>query len=148
VKLAYFLVSREKRGLAYAGLLHDLAGDNGAVLHCPSDTDGGRSYGMNAILINMPTADYFNNTALPAATTLIGDSDSETFASTDELVGRHRVARIFGSDHYAQGISRGRAIGRIRRGVAGGGGRGVGAGGGSPRAGSSADTGKGKVRAG
>lgn len=93
IKLAYFVVGLEDRGVAYAGLLTDyLARGNQKLLTCPKNTSGGISYGMNSALSNMSRADY---RGLSSDTVLIADSNQATFTSSggncDNLAERHKI---------------------------------------------------------
>lgn len=91
IKLAYFIVGQEQRGLVYAGLLTNLAGGNISLMTCPADhtppAEGGISYGLNSALASMTSQVY---RALPASALLIGDSDTTTFTSESSLKERHK----------------------------------------------------------
>ncbi|MDD2752652.1 MAG: prepilin-type N-terminal cleavage/methylation domain-containing protein [Candidatus Omnitrophica bacterium] len=113
VRLAYSVVGWYKSGLAYAGLLHDLARGDIKTLTCPSDPtpprEGGVSYGMNAALINIRNQNF---RALPNDTDVIGDSETPTFADPAALTARHAHIGMFGveADNYSQSVSKGKQI--------------------------------------
>ena len=105
LKIAYWVVGFEKRGLAYAGLLHDLAKGDIKVITCPADhtpPPSGVSYALNSMLKNMKSETYKN---LSASTTLIADWDSESdFTSLSSCPVRHSRYQImyFQDSPYSQ----------------------------------------------
>ncbi|MDD4899709.1 MAG: prepilin-type N-terminal cleavage/methylation domain-containing protein [Candidatus Omnitrophica bacterium] len=113
VRLAYSIVGWYKSGIAYAGLLHDLARGDMRTLTCPSDSTapshGGVSYGMNAALINMRNQDF---RALSNDLDVIGDCETSTFADPAALTSRHKHIGLFGveTDNYSQSVSKGKQI--------------------------------------
>ncbi|MBM3249870.1 MAG: prepilin-type N-terminal cleavage/methylation domain-containing protein [Candidatus Omnitrophica bacterium] len=125
IKLAYFIVDLEKRGLAFAqgeegggrSLLTDiLAGGDIKIITCPADhtpptgSGGGirgRSYGMNEQLENLGSDEYRR---LGAGTFLIADCETPVFSGTSGLTGRHEHVGLFSSDNFAQAITKGDAI--------------------------------------
>lgn len=110
IKLAYFIVRWEQRGLAYAGLLSDISKGNLSLITCPSDTSPpptGISYGLNSVLENMTSQAY---RALPDDTLLIGDCENVTFTNLTDLNERHKHYGILTSDTYAQVISKDKKV--------------------------------------
>jgi len=98
IKLAYYIVGWEQRGLAYAGLLTDLAGGNMKLITCPAAVPGERSYGMNSALANMTSSAY---RSLPADGILVGDCLNPTFTDKSGLIERHKYYEILTSHSYA-----------------------------------------------
>lgn len=100
IKLAYFFVGWEEKGLAYAQTLSikdDLAKGNLQLISCPKDdsspikTGGtGRSYALNSDLANK-TAQYYKD--LPDDTVLIGDCEDDTGlrGNLSNLAVRHKL---------------------------------------------------------
>lgn len=125
IKLAYFIVDLEKRGLAFAqqeeedsqSFLTDiLAHGDIKIITCPADHTpptkvGGqvrnRSYGMNSALKNLSSSDYRN---LASGIYIIADCESPEFSGTSGLSSRHEHASLFSSDNYAQAVTKGDAI--------------------------------------
>jgi competence protein ComGC len=110
-KLAYYIIGWEQRGLAFAGLLQDLARGNIRLITCPADKTpppDGRSYGMNSVLKNMTFQRYHN---LGPGTLLIGDCEKAEFTSTGDLEMRHKRYTI-GTVHrdYANAIRKDKKI--------------------------------------
>ncbi len=92
IKLAYFILEWQKRDFAYAqSFINQLAKGDIKLITCPADTtppaQGGISYGLDSILGNMSSQEY---RALSANTFLIGDCESATFTSSDNLSQRHK----------------------------------------------------------
>ena len=98
IKLAYYIVGWEQRGLAYAGLLTDLAGGNPKLMTCPAAAPGELSYGMNSVLLNKSSSDY---QSLAGDTILIGDCSKQTFDNASGLNARHKHYKILTSESYA-----------------------------------------------
>ncbi|MDD5596054.1 MAG: hypothetical protein PHY94_07435, partial [Candidatus Omnitrophica bacterium] len=112
MRLAYMIVGWQERGLAYAGLLHDLARGDINSITCPADRtppkEGGVSYGLNAVLHNMRTQDF---KALPNNTMLIGDNEAASFNDSSSFAARHtHVLSILNKDEYAQAITKDKQI--------------------------------------
>lgn len=103
IKLAYFILDRQKRDFAYAQSFIDrLAKGDIKLITCPADPNPppeGISYGLNSNLANMTSQEY---RALSADTLLIGDCESVTFTSSDDLSKRHK--HFF--ENYAQTINK------------------------------------------
>ncbi len=104
IKLAHFVISLDKRGLAYAAFLKDdIARGDTKLITCPRDTNPSPthgSYGVNSALTNISSQDYQN---LSAGTLMVGDCVNATFSSAAELTERHRHFTILGqSETYAQ----------------------------------------------
>ena len=92
IKLAYFIVDWEQRGLAHAqSFVERLARGERSVLVCPADHNpqehGGISYGINVLLagIDKPTYQAFSRNTL-----VLGDCDNTTFSTVAELAPRHK----------------------------------------------------------
>lgn len=120
MKLAYYIIGWEQRGLAFAGLLQDLAKGNIRLITCPADNTPppeGRSYSMNSVLKNMTFQGYRN---LDPGTLLIGDSEKASFDSIGELEPRHRRYTI-GTIHrnYTNAIRKDKKIEKGFKGEAG-----------------------------
>jgi len=122
IRLAYSIVGWQERGLAYAGLLHDLArGDIGSIT-CPADRtppkEGGVSYGLNAVLRNMRIQDF---KALPNNTLVIADNEAAAFNDSSSLAARHaHILSVLNKDEYAQAITKDKQIEIVVRNRAGG----------------------------
>jgi type II secretory pathway pseudopilin PulG len=105
IKLAYFILEWQKRDFAYAEhFINRLAKGDIKLITCLADTtppaEGGISYGLNSTLANMSSQEY---QALSADTFLIGDCESATFTSSDDLSKRHKH---FFAEDYAQAIDK------------------------------------------
>jgi len=107
IKLAYFIVGWEQRGLAYAGLLNDIANGNMKLITCPAAAPGTRSYGINSTLQHMTSKAYRD---LPDDTLFIGDCENETFTNLTDLKERHKHYGILTADTYAQTISKDKKV--------------------------------------
>ncbi len=107
IKLAYYIVGWEQRGLAYAGLLNDIAGGNMKLMICPAAVPGERSYGMNSALAHITSQDY---RALSDDTLFIGDYENATFTNLTDLKERHKHYGILTSETYAQAIGKDKKI--------------------------------------
>lgn len=115
IKLAYFIVGLRDRGLAYAGLLEDIARGNINLITCPADSDpparGGRSYGINSRVRNLSAQDYRN---LAGDTLIVGDCNSAEFQNERQLALVHRGG-VFGIHKYAQLATKAHRIEKIGR---------------------------------
>lgn len=107
IKFAYYIVGWEQRGLAYAGLLTDIAGGNIKLMTCPAALPGERSYGINSGLLNMSSQGY---QALSGDTLFIGDYTAPTFTSYAQLTERHKHYGILTVETYAQTIGKDKKI--------------------------------------
>jgi prepilin-type N-terminal cleavage/methylation domain-containing protein len=100
IKLAYFFVGWEEKGLAYAQtspsfLLDDLAKGNLQLISCSKDAtspikvQGERSYALNSDLVNKTAQEYKD---LPDDTVLIGDcEDAALSPNLSNLAVRHKL---------------------------------------------------------
>lgn len=95
IRLAYFILDWEKKGLAYAqapGLMTLISKGDVRLITCPADptppAQGGISYGLNSALINMTSQAY---RALPANTVLIGDCENNGFNNISQLSENHKL---------------------------------------------------------
>lgn len=111
IKLTYFFVDFNQRGLAYAqsAWLERYVGDI-KYFTCPADTTPppeGYSYGINSSLINMTFSQY---RSLPSATTVVvADSNESTFTASS-VDKRHKKWTITGIIQYAQEVKKDEAI--------------------------------------
>ncbi|MBU1367779.1 MAG: hypothetical protein KKE55_02425 [Candidatus Omnitrophica bacterium] len=109
LKLAYFLVDLDAKGLACAWVKNYL----GDVKHlsCPKAPPGGNSYGLNANVANMSQEDYAN---IDSKTIIIADTDGTTFdpAATTPYSYRHEKYIIgqLTPEKRALGIRKGNII--------------------------------------
>jgi hypothetical protein len=71
-------------------------GATAGIFHCPADTDGGVSYGINGNLVNK------SGSQISDVDIIVADSDFRVFTSADQLSPRHK--------HTAMAITRGRSI--------------------------------------
>lgn len=78
IKLAYYIVGFQQRGLAYAGLLTDLARGNSKLLTCPAAAPAGNSYGIRSSFLNARVEDVYRNVGDSAV--FIADCNAATFA--------------------------------------------------------------------
>lgn len=107
VKLSYFLVDLDERGLAYAQAavnepwVHRFITDP-KVLTCPS-AHGGNSYGVNSSLAGQTYEQY---KAMPDGLVVVGDCDNNQFTNIGQLTGRHKEYRVFGSTNYAVSLTK------------------------------------------
>lgn len=101
-KFAYLFLSIGNLGEAYAQFLtyENLSsyGASKSSLSCPSDENGGVSYGINGNLINKKWSEINDDDII------IADCDSLVFNNVDQLSGRH------GSQSAALAITKGRTI--------------------------------------
>lgn len=112
IKLAYFIVGWEQRGLAYAGLLNDIASGNKVLITCPAAAPGTRSYGLNSILLHMTSQAYRN---LSSDTLFIGDCENVTFTNFTDLKEIHKHYGILTRDTYAQAIGKDKKV-KVKKG--------------------------------
>ena len=100
IKLAYFLVDFDKRGLAYATTtsLSRFAALDAKTLTCPDDKNGLPSYGINSRLAGKKWHDYLS---LAKNTWVIGDCDSDCCGESD-LRARHFHYTLKGKKHFYQ----------------------------------------------
>ena len=102
-RLAYWVVARESRGLAYASpFITGLARIDIGIVTCPKDRTpppDGISYGLYQGLAGMTARQYME---LDAARVLIGDSDSATFEGAAGLARRHNS--FDARNPFSQGI--------------------------------------------
>lgn len=100
IKLAYHIVGLQQRGLAYAGLLNNLARGNQRLLTCPADNPAnyGRSYKLSENIKSLTSAQYKN---LTDGTILIGDCSNAVLNSYSDLTLRHKTYSITGNTVYA-----------------------------------------------
>ncbi|MFA5337386.1 MAG: hypothetical protein WC330_03535 [Candidatus Omnitrophota bacterium] len=100
VKLVYFLVNFDEKGLAYAQnaepWIHRFITESN-VLQCPSVHEG-ISYGLNSSLAGKTFEEY--NTE-PGEVIVVGDCNTNVFAGDGQLAGRHKEYKIVGSTNYA-----------------------------------------------
>ena len=102
IKLAYFIVGSQERGLAYAGLLHDISGGNIKLITCPADTTppsaGGVSYAISGVIANQSSRYY---RALAGGTTVVADSNSANGLSRPgDLDPRHKRYNFLSANKY------------------------------------------------
>ena len=112
IKLAYFIVDFDNRGLAYASsnLLQRYLGGDIKLITCPSDPTPppqGTSYGINCALAGMSYRDYKN---LPDSYIVVGDCETSCFHSLWELSFRHKRYFFYYPSHYAHYITKARRI--------------------------------------
>lgn len=118
IKLAYFAVGLEQKGLAYAEpFIKTIVKGNALLLICPADANpaghGNISYALNTKVAGIKANEYLG---LSDGTILMGDSDSSehTFSDPDgsgaALISRHVYNKIFSKDNYAQGITKNKRI--------------------------------------
>jgi len=130
IKLAYFILELEERGLAYAVQAYSSPGNNAfgisqpppkfflkdilangniRLITCPLDSSppasGGRSYAINRIILTDVDGDGVPGTsrdykALPEDTLLIGDCEYVTITSSSDLAPRHKL----GNERRALGV--------------------------------------------
>jgi len=92
IKLAYFIVGQQEKGLAYAGLFtDDLTRGTPNLRRCPAAAAGTRSYGLNSAIKGLTSRQYRD---LDRATLTAGDSAAVEFAGEADLTDRHRRYRI------------------------------------------------------
>jgi competence protein ComGC len=108
IKLVYFLIDFDKRGLAYAQSSW-ISRYVGALkyLTCPVDDTpppAGFSYGLNSSLANISYNDYQN---LASDVLVIADCDKPTFASENDLAKRHLRYEVFHKQNFAIAIKKG-----------------------------------------
>lgn len=108
VKLAYFIVEWQERGLAYAGnFVRDLAKGDIKIITCPNDptspAEGGISYGVNSTLVGITSQSY---RSLLANTVLIGDCENAMFNSSADLSERHKHPKFLNTETYAQVVTK------------------------------------------
>lgn len=111
VKLAYFIVDFDQRGLVYAQGAW-VSRYIGALEHltCPSDPTpppAGFSYGLNNVVIGMDYNAYLAYQAANPDVIIIGDCNAANFADIANLNMRHHVHKILATDNYAIGITPG-----------------------------------------
>ncbi len=108
-KVAHFVVKTSMSGEAYAQFLtYDNLKSYGAskdFFRCPSDSNGGVSYGINAGIAGKGWKD------IPDNVIIVGDCDSHTFSSASELRGRH------GSGQIAISMSKEQIAAKFKNGV-------------------------------
>ncbi len=102
-KLSFFLVKLDASDEAYAQFLTPenlkTYGGSEDVFHCPTDSNGGASYGINGNLVGRQWSDISRDELV------IGDSDHYVFTSMDQLKKRHR--------HKAFAINKGGTLVKI-----------------------------------
>ena len=107
-RLAHFLVKASMSNEAYAQFLtYDNLKAYGAskeFFRCPSDPDGGISYGINENIAGKYWKDIADNVII------VGDCDSYTFSSQSQLRGRH------GSGKAALGVTKGQSVAKFEAG--------------------------------
>jgi len=110
-KFAYFFVKLNTPREVYAQFLtYDNLGKYGAasqVFHCPADTNGGVSYGINAQLAGKRWRDISEDTWI------VADCDNYTFSSSGALAYRH--IKNLGVRRVALGVKKNKKIGREER---------------------------------
>ena len=93
-KTCFFLIKLDSSDCAYAQFLtYENLKKYGAtekIFHCPSDPNGGVSYGINAELLGKKWADVRSDDVI------IADCDVCVFHSMDEISKRHRSNKAFG----------------------------------------------------
>ena len=95
IKLAYFVVGQQEKGLVYAGLFtDDLTRGTPNIRRCPATAAGTRSYGLNSAIKNLTSRQY---RALAGSTVVAGDSTTAEFAGVNNLTARHRRYRFLAS---------------------------------------------------
>ena len=99
IKLAYFLVDFDKKGLAYAknSSFRRFVQGSSKTFMCPDDTNGFPSYGINTNIANMSWKDYEK---ISDITWVVADCDS---AVCSVPVKRHKKYKMFKVDEvYSQ----------------------------------------------
>lgn len=108
-RLAHFVVKSSMSSEAYAQFLtYDNLKSYGVsedFFRCPSDPNGGRSYGINANIAGKHWKDIGNNVVI------IGDCDNATFSSSGELRARH------GSGKVAIGVTKKQSVAKFESGM-------------------------------
>lgn len=115
VKLAYFAVGLEQKGLAYAEpFIKTIVSGNAMLLICPADADpvghDNISYALNTEVAGIKANEYLK---LSDDKVLIGDCDSSlhVFSNPEtQLASRHVYNKFFSSVNYAQGITKSKRI--------------------------------------
>ncbi len=101
-KFAYFFLKLNSSPEAYAQFLTpgnlEKYGMDPQIFHCPADTNGRPSYGINASIAGMRWKE------LPENTVLIAEVDSYVFTSLNQLA--HRHIRKLGLDHIGLWITK------------------------------------------
>lgn len=116
ITLARAVTKWDQRGIAHAGLLHDLSGLGADLLTCPADEtppeQGGVSYALNERLRSMTAREY---SLLPGNYILLVDCDREAFRDLTHLASRHEFTVFSNSRYYANSITRDGSISRYYR---------------------------------
>jgi len=108
IKLAYFLVDFDKRGLAYArnvSFRRFVAADS-RVFECPDDKNGPPSYGINSAIANLSWRDYER---LSSSIWIIADCDHEVCKTP---VRRHFSHTRYGKKWFYQFVKKNGKLGR------------------------------------
>lgn len=114
IKLAYFIVSSQERGVVYAqtGILtNDLTRGVPNLRQCPSAPVGAtHSYGLNSAIKNLTSMQY---RALAGSTLLVGDTRNNAveFSAPTDLDSRHRRYKILSTaENFALACNKGKNV--------------------------------------
>jgi prepilin-type N-terminal cleavage/methylation domain-containing protein len=115
IKLAYYLVDLDKKGLAYAQTAW-VERYVGKIKHlsCPSDQSPppvGFSYGINGNLAGLS----YNEYKVMSDMDLVADCEQDVFYGEGDLTKRHREVSILGGDEYALTITRSKNIDEVSK---------------------------------